>query len=164
MLFYRGLHGEVWWVKGTPVPGSFLEELAGRAASSSAEPASASSATADWNCEERIARIPSGLRAPAEVEDPGNDQEFFQNCSISGLDASVQLQASEVCWYDTLPGDPVYLDNDPEDLMMSESLLESLDDQRQVRIRAIREQEACFDYELGRGEGHVVDEGIRGIR
>ena len=98
------------------------------------------SAVSDWNDEERLARIPNGLQAPAEELHPRSTEVGPPSCSVSGLDASLQLQPNEVRWYDTLPGDPEYLDDDPEDLVVSESLLESLDRQRQAKVWVVREQ------------------------
>ena len=116
------------------------------------------SAVSEWNDEERLARIPSGIQAPVEGINLRPTEVGPPCCSVSGLDASLQLLPNEVRWYDTLPGDPEYVDDDPEDLVVSESLLESLDRQRQAKVRVVREQEACFDYELGQGEGHATRE------
>ena len=108
-------------------------------------------ATQDWSYEERITRIPESMQPPTEV-----GAESTGACVLSGLDASLQLPNSEIRWYDALPGDPVYLDGDPEDLVVSESLLETLDRQRQVMVRVIREQESFLDYEIRQGEGRAT--------
>ena len=65
----------------------------------------------------------------------------------------LQTTEGESRWYDALPGEPMYLDNEAEDVLEAEALLDDLDKQRQVKLRVIREQEACLSYELGLGEG-----------
>ena len=115
------------------------------------------------NCEERIARLPEGVQAPVE---PASSDESSENpqlkgqyeSSLSSLDASIQVPRDETRWYDKLPGEPMYLDDSPEDLVVAESLIESLDVQRQAKLRVIREQEACLEYELGKGEGRGTKE------
>ena len=113
--------------------------------------------------EERIARLPEGVSAPLELT-PCDDAslsvhgEACGGSSLSKVDASMLDSVGEVRWYDQLPGEPMYLDDSPEDLIAAESLIEGLDAQRQAKLRVIREQEVCFQYELERGEGQGTKE------
>ena len=61
-------------------------------------------------------------------------------------------------WYDSLPGDPLYLEGDPEDVIEVGSLLEDMDRQRSAKLRVIREQEACLKHEVEAGEGGPTKE------
>ena len=103
--------------------------------------------------EERVSRVPDGACMPLEVIPRDSGDDDVEECSVSSLSASVQPFPGETRWYDALPGEFMHLDGEPEDLLETESLLEDLDSQRQARLKVIREQEFCLEYELRHGEG-----------
>ena len=111
------------------------------------------SAISPWSEEERVSRVPDGACMPLEVIPRDSGDDDVEECSVSSLSASVQPFPGETRWYDALPGEFMHLDGEPEDVLETESLLEDLDSQRQARLKVIREQEFCLEYELRHGEG-----------
>ena len=108
--------------------------------------------------EERISRIPSGVQAPQECSVPEALEERDEEPSVASLDVFLQEPGTENRWYDALPGESLYLDDGPEDVLEAEMMLEDLDAQRQVKLRVVREQESCLTYELEQGEGFATRE------
>ena len=108
--------------------------------------------------EERLARIPDGVQAPVEKGEPCGRVDEGEPCIVASLDVVEQPLQAERSWFDALPGEPLYIDESPEDLVEADALLDELDAQRQVKLRVIREQESFLSYELGQGEGLATKE------
>ena len=76
-------------------------------------------------------------RAPVEREMVEDSIEGEAEGSLAMINAAVQVAGDMNKWYDALSGEPLNVDEDPEDLIEAESLIESLDAQRQVHLRVI---------------------------
>ena len=113
----------------------------------------------DFPQELEVATVPPEVKTPEErAVSAGNGDNVRRDERESSGDSEGERERKEYHWYDQLPGDPLYLGEDPEDLLQVGSLLEDLDNMRLSKIRVIREQEACLRYEVSKGEGGPTKE------